>query len=217
MKLDKSIIKLGITLMVVTLAAGIALSLVNNITKDKIGGQQEIQLQESLKAVIPEAESFEDHDSYFEAYKENTLIGRVLKADAQGYSDVIKLLIGVDMDGKIMGVAVLSQSETPGLGANIEKEEFLSQFAGKTASQISLKKDGGEIDGITGATISSRAVVYGIKESLAEINPIEKKEDAGQNKTEDEEIMPAVEQENNMTKAQAYIKSLNLSLEDETE
>lgn len=94
----------------------------------------------------------------------------------KGYGGTIKLLVGVDPTGqKITGVRIAEHSETPGLGANIvqvrpgeEKPWFLKQFRGLTADRISLKTGGGPIDGVTAATISSRAVTEAVREGFEE-------------------------------------------------
>ncbi len=93
-------------------------------------------------------------------------IAKIYEIDAPGYSSIIELLVGVDNDGEIIGIKVLSQSETPGLGANIVKEEYLKQYIGKKQAEIKLNKDGGEIDAITGATITSRAVANNVHDSI---------------------------------------------------
>ncbi|MFW5891541.1 MAG: FMN-binding protein, partial [bacterium] len=71
-------------------------------------------------------------------------------------------LVGIDSSEKITNLVILSQQETPGLGTRIEEDSFISQFKGKTLSEAKLKRDGGKIDGITGATISSSAVANNI-------------------------------------------------------
>jgi electron transport complex protein RnfG len=78
----------------------------------------------------------------------------------QGYSGRIEVMVGFELDGQIREVQVLSHRETPGLGSKITSPDFLDQFAGQYADQFDLHvtKDGGDIDGISGATISSRAV-----------------------------------------------------------
>lgn len=77
-----------------------------------------------------------------------------------GYSGRIEIMVGFEMDGKIRDVQVLSHKETPGLGSKITTADFLDQFKDKSPDQFDLRvtKDGGEVDGISGATISSRAV-----------------------------------------------------------
>ena len=103
-------------------------------------------------------------------------VGSVLPASGKGYSSTIEMVVGVDLAGALTGISIVSQQETPGLGAKItevrygESEPwFQMQFKGKTCSQLSLDKDGGDIDGITGATISSRAVTYGVRSALEKL------------------------------------------------
>ncbi len=94
----------------------------------------------------------------------------------KGYGGTIEILVGVDPSGqKITGVRIAQHSETPGLGANIvqvrpgdEEPWFLKQFRGLTADRISLKASGGPVDGITAATISSRAVTDAVREGFEE-------------------------------------------------
>ena len=88
------------------------------------------------------------------------------KVEAIGYSSIINALVGVDLNNKITGIGIISQQETPGLGSNIEKESFLSQFIGKGIEDLNIKKDGGKIDAVTGATISSRAITSGVRNAI---------------------------------------------------
>ncbi|MBO4231732.1 MAG: RnfABCDGE type electron transport complex subunit G, partial [Bacteroidales bacterium] len=78
-----------------------------------------------------------------------------------GFGGAFTLMVGFDSEGKILGTEVLSASETPGLGdkINADKSDFSKQFAGKNPAefQLKVKKDGGDVDAITAATISSRA------------------------------------------------------------
>ena len=100
-------------------------------------------------------------------------VGCVLLASGKGYSSTIEMVVGVDLAGALTGISIVSQQETPGLGAKIteirygESEPwFQAQFKGKTVTQLSVDKDGGAIDSITGATISSRAVTDGVRSAL---------------------------------------------------
>jgi len=101
-----------------------------------------------------------------EAYRGSTdgeVRGVVAKVLSSGYGGKIALLVGVNSDLAIEGLQVLSHSETPGLGGEITKPAFQSQFAGKGSSgALAVNKDGGEIVAISSATISSRAVVAGV-------------------------------------------------------
>lgn len=93
-------------------------------------------------------------------------ICRIVKSSARGYSSTIKMLVAVNPDGSCQAVTVLEQSETPGLGVNVTGEMFLDQFKGKTFDEMKLTKDGGKIDAITGATISSKAAVKAAREGM---------------------------------------------------
>ena len=75
-------------------------------------------------------------------------------------------MVGIDKNNKITGIEVISQQETPGLGAKIKESSFLQQFIGKTLEELKIKKDGGKIDAVTGATISSRAVTNGVRQAI---------------------------------------------------
>jgi electron transport complex protein RnfG len=78
------------------------------------------------------------------------------------------MLVGINSDYTIKDVAILSQTETPGLGSKITEKEFTGQFIGLSSADLALSRDGGSIDAITGATISSRAVTDTIREKMAD-------------------------------------------------
>lgn len=86
----------------------------------------------------------------------------------QAYDAPIKLLVGFSADGKVHGVSILEHKETPGLGTNMEKPEFKGQFAGVPVDgkRWSVKKDGGEIQELTAATITSRAVTSSVAKAI---------------------------------------------------
>lgn len=96
--------------------------------------------------------------------------GVIIESGFKGYGGLINLLVGVGNDGKIIGVVVISHSETPGLGAKVGDAQFLSQFKGKGKGAVALKKDAGNsqdgIDAVAAATISSRAVVNAVQQAL---------------------------------------------------
>ncbi|MFH1387641.1 MAG: FMN-binding protein [bacterium] len=90
--------------------------------------------------------------------------GRVIQVAPKGYAGPVEILVGIGKNGKVSGLKILSQKETPGLGSNAAKPEFLKQFIGKSLKdKIEAKQD---IEAITGATITSRAVCRGVKEAL---------------------------------------------------
>ncbi|MBU1004993.1 MAG: RnfABCDGE type electron transport complex subunit G [Nanoarchaeota archaeon] len=167
-------IHLGITLMIVTLIAGAALALTNYFTAPLIESQQQGVIKESLSKVIT-ADSFKQGEGYSTAYdSKGNSVGKVLSVAAKGYSSVINAVVGIDNEGKITGIEVISQQETPGLGAKIVESSFLNQFIGKSPEDVVINKDGGKIDAITGATISSRAITNGVRQAIEQnigINP----------------------------------------------
>jgi len=163
-------IKLGFKLMVICFFASLVLAFVYQKTKPVIELQRFKEEQALLREVLPQADSFKERTSgsvfYYEAGKDNKIVGYILKTNSPGYGGDIKMLVGIDPYGTVEGVAILEHSETPGLGANIseikkgdDKPWFLEQFEKKEVVDL----DFGDIDTITGATISSKAVFDGVK------------------------------------------------------
>jgi electron transport complex protein RnfG len=83
----------------------------------------------------------------------------VIGSSEKGYSGLVKIMVGFNPDESIKNIVVLEQKETPGLGTKMKGEKFIRQFRGKKPSEFNLKpkKDGGDIDALAGATITSRA------------------------------------------------------------
>jgi electron transport complex protein RnfG len=111
--------------------------------------------------------------TYYRARLAGKVSAVVMQLSSKGYAGAIKLLIAIKPDGTLTGVRVLSHNETPGLGDQIEtsKSNWILQFAGlslgnPSESSWGVTKDGGQFDGFTGATITPRGVVAGIKQAL---------------------------------------------------
>ena len=97
------------------------------------------------------------------ATENGTAVGCVIISSAKGYGGAVEVMVGFDMSKTITGVSVLSHSETPGLGANAAKDAFLDQYVSSAdAGSLAVVKDGGTIDAVTAATVSSRAVTNAI-------------------------------------------------------
>jgi electron transport complex protein RnfG len=183
----KDIIKLGSILLLVTSIAAAGLAAVYSVTKPKIEAQKEKELEQALTTALPgfEKENIEpvydnsEKPSYFRAYKsqeKKQVAAYAYIAKGAGYSSIIETLVGVDTSGKILGLKVLSQTETPGLGTKIQqvkygetKPWFQKQFIARQAEKVAVEKDGGQIQSITGATISSRAVSNSIVEGYKKL------------------------------------------------
>ncbi|MCA1809010.1 MAG: RnfABCDGE type electron transport complex subunit G, partial [Lentisphaerae bacterium] len=107
--------------------------------------------------------------TFYRARQKGQFAGAAFEASSdQGYSGTIRIMAGVSADDKVSGVAIIEQMETPGLGARIAEPSFTSQFRDRAiqATKWAVTKDGGDINAITGATISPRAVVEALKTGL---------------------------------------------------
>lgn len=183
------IVKLGLILLLVTALAGAALSLVNNITKPRIEEQKRLATALALTTALPaaangliEADTTSKNLQFYRGYRDSTkqqLVGYAFLTKENGYSSEIETMVGVDTTGKIVGIKILRQLETPGLGTKIEEIShgqttpyFQNQFINKVFEQLAVDKDGGEIVSITGATISSRAVTNSVKKGMQQLEQI---------------------------------------------
>ncbi len=177
----KEVFKLVFVLTLVGVLAGLILSYVNDATRAARAYQDRLELLNALKVVLPGHTNEADKDvvktarggKYYVSRKDGKVNGcAFVTSSDKGYGGKIRLLVGVDTLGRIHGVVILEQHETPGLGARIAEEGFLSQFRGRDIRNTNwkVKKDGGDIDQITGATISPRAVVEAIKAGLERFN-----------------------------------------------
>ena len=165
------IIKMGTVLMAVCIISAAALSSVYKLTKVKIDENTRISDIKKRQEVFPDAVNFiekeiEGKKLWVGIDKEGKEVGVVMKVSPRGYAGPINTTIGITNDSTISSVAItkLDQSETPGLGVKVTQDLFKNQLKGKKGDELKLKKDGGAIDAITAATISSRAVAKGVKE-----------------------------------------------------
>lgn len=178
----RDILKLGIVLMLYSLTAGALLAAAYIKTAPIIAANKEAAGNEALKVVLPGMDGgFEKMDAdtdfpYWIGYPDASKSspgGYVFITTQQGYSSVLEIMVGVDPDGVIVGLSVLAQQETPSLGDGVTKPEFNGQFIGLSAQDnLAVTKDGGVINAITGATISSRAMTLAIKNGLNRLNAV---------------------------------------------
>lgn len=160
----------------------LALALTNEGTKEKIEDLENNNEQQAMSRLIKadkfEKESYgEDEFDYYVAQTKSKTEGYIFVTSEGGYGGDISVMTAVNTDGTVKSVAILDASnETPGLGQNITKESFYSQFSGKKAD-ISLVKGGAkeennEVDAVTGATISSAAVTRAVNGALDNFDKI---------------------------------------------
>lgn len=172
----KETLRMVFVLFFVCIISAGSLSFLYVYTKPRI--EQNNFLKEiSLKQqILPEAKNFVTKQingrSLEECYNEDKqCVGFIISSSCYGYGGEIKYIISITttVPVRIKNIKIISHKETPGLGANITRTKFLSQFINKTADEIELKKDNpqkGKIDAITGATITSRAITKSIKKIL---------------------------------------------------
>jgi electron transport complex protein RnfG len=162
-----------IALAVITLGSGFILGLVNDWTLEPKAKAKLNQKISAIEQVLPEfdnnpiddivsvkPERYTDSVEIYPAFKNQEFIGAAVTGYSdKGYSGLVKLMVGFKADGSIENIAVLEQKETPGLGTKMTNDSFLMQFRTKNPKTFNLEvsKDGGDVDAITGATISTRA------------------------------------------------------------
>ena len=148
----------------------IALSIINSVTEDKIEETKQQAIDDMLKEQFPEMDDSE-YDEDVEVYSvlaEGSVVGYAFMTEATGYGGPIEILVALENttleeeDVILRGISVISHTETPGLGAKIEEVSFSGQFKGVNVNDVMLTADGGKIDAISGATISSSAVVEAV-------------------------------------------------------
>ncbi|MFO7295784.1 MAG: RnfABCDGE type electron transport complex subunit G [Clostridia bacterium] len=177
-------VKLSIKLFIITAVAALALGITYAVTEEPIRIQNELASLETRKAVLPGAEEFVQIDlseykgqypNVVEAYQGKSgsdTVGYVFKVISKGYGGDVELFVGINSkEDRIENVSIVSHNETPGLGAKAAGSDFLSQYSGKPAGSPlavvrgSATKDT-EVQAITGATISSKAVTEGVNSAL---------------------------------------------------
>lgn len=156
-------------LAVIVIVSVVLLIGVNSLTSDIVESRRVEEITGILENIFPEMSKYELEDEVYIIYEDGEKAGYAFMASGSGYGGNIDILVGLDSGFGIKGVSILSQTETPGVGNKITESSFTDQFKGLSASDIALKSEGGKIDAITGATISSRAVVNAVKEKMVEI------------------------------------------------
>ena len=188
-KQKNTIIKDAVALFVITLVAGLLLGLVNQVTKEPIAASQQKAKNEAYEKVFLENHQFQENSQIQEQLTGGTFdgaeISEILEAKdsngnvtgyvmnlvaKEGYGGEIVIAAGVLKDGTLTGISILSHSETAGLGAKCTEESFTTQFKGLKGPEISYSQSGksqeNEFDAISGATITSKAIMKGINAGL---------------------------------------------------
>ena len=192
-KKEGGIVQLVVVLGLITFLCALILGVINGVTKDKIAQNAVETRNAAMAEIIPDAD-FEDMDvnlsaedvaaagvslpagrtaaaitGVYKATKDGADAGYCVQVTPKGFGGVLTMIVGINADGTIAGAKVTSHAETPGLGAKSQADpNWITQYAGQTADgQLQVTKDGGTINAITGATITSRAVTDGVNTAAA--------------------------------------------------
>ena len=182
-----NILKPGLVLFIFTTIAGICLGFVFDVTKEPIL-QQELQAKalamQQIFAIASEFRDYEvefsekmDIDSVTECFNSSgDRVGFIVGASESGYSGIIEVLVAINLEGTIEGIAIVKQSETPGLGANAVLPKFTDQYIGKSGVLTVTKSESPsntEIQAITSSTITTVAVTGAVNRALQFFNDSE--------------------------------------------
>ena len=176
-----TLLNMFIAMFVICVVSGGVLGLVYNATKDPIAAAETAKKTEAIKNVLPEfnelketmvKSALEDVEiPFYLAYDaNNNFIGAAVETfTSKGFSGNISLMVGILADGTVNNISVLQHAETPGLGSKMSEPSFKDQFNNKntTSFNFNVKKDGGDVDAITAATISSRAFCDAVNRALS--------------------------------------------------
>lgn len=187
-KLESSLLNMVVVLVSVAVITGGLLAWVNNVTEEPIRIQDELALSNGIKEVMGvenlKVTSTEDvvntvngKEQHFVVHKtedaEGNFIGAAVESMSMGFSGELKVLVGFDAEGKILGYTVLQHSETPGLGAKADKwfqKDGKGCIVGRkmaASNPLVVNKDGGDIDAITASTITTRAFLAAVNQAFA--------------------------------------------------
>lgn len=166
--------KISLTLLLIASIVAAALALVNQVTQPVIAQAKAEKTQKAIALVLPggyesEITDFTDSSGLVsKVYKGEK--GYALEVAPTGFDGPVTMMVGVDLEGKVLGISVISHTESAGLGAvaaatTSAGQNFRNQFVGLSGS-VSVSKDGGTVDAITNATITSRAVCDGVNAAL---------------------------------------------------
>ncbi len=175
----KSIIKTALSLFLICAVATGILAFINSVTAPIITQNNAAAADAARLEVLPEAEAFTEADSdgtaYYIGKNGSDTVGYVFTTSASGYGGTIEVMTGINKDGIVSGISILTINETPGLGMNAKKDSFLQQYIGSSGPFSVIKNatpDSNEVLAITSATITSRAVTNAVNEAKELFNTV---------------------------------------------
>lgn len=189
---DKSILKTGLTLAVIAAVCTALVAATYRMTEDRIAANEKALLEQSLQPALggltfdgsvsesrielqpPHELPGNDPAIIYRVFAEEKPVAALFAVTARdGFSGPIRILVGVEFDGKVSGVRILQHRETPGLGDKIEpaRSDWVFQFDNRSigdpvTAQWAIKSDGGDFDQLTGASVTPRAIVKALRDTL---------------------------------------------------
>ncbi len=170
-KIESNLKTMVLSLLIVCTVVATLLGFINQLTQGPIAASKLKAKLSAIQQVVPEFNNNPSEEMYtlesdlgelecFPARQDSVLVGTAISSLTNiGFSGIFTVMVGLDPNGVIINTSVLEHKETPGLGSKLLEPKFKDQFPGKNpeTNVIKTTKDGGEIDAITAATISSRA------------------------------------------------------------
>lgn len=187
-KLKSSLQNMVLSLVIICIVAAGALAGVYTLTQANIAAQEKAKQQAAIQAVLPEGCTIAEPEivdglTLYKAYKDTVWVATAIETSEVGFDGPQVIMVGIDTEGIVLNYEILKQTETPGLGAHIEHwfkhaDKPGQNIIGRKAGKLAVSKDGGEIDAITAATISSRAFLKAINKAYNAIAEDEEPVDA---------------------------------------
>ena len=186
----KKILQLILSLTLISAVCAAVLAIVNNATKERIANLATLKannaaravLPASVKAIEPVKDPADASLTAFIGYADDAktqIVGYAVPGlTAKGYGGNIRLMVGLNPDRTVISYQVLAAAETPGLGSNLTTPAFIARFKDRPAASVKVTKDGGKIEALTSATITSRAVCDAVADAAQRIDRIEGKASA---------------------------------------
>ncbi|MBR2215006.1 MAG: RnfABCDGE type electron transport complex subunit G [Selenomonadaceae bacterium] len=171
-----SVWRIAFNLVAACFVSGIVIAAVYYVTAPIAAVKAEEMRQASMRELVAEADSFAPvpgREGWFAAAQAGKTVAYIVPSETRGYGGTIKMLVAVTVEGKVIDYSILEHNETPGLGDNAQKPKFRDQFKGKEAPHLAVVKDPGnheDIQAMTGATISSRAVTLAVKQAVEQVD-----------------------------------------------
>ena len=186
----KKILQLILSLTLISAVCAAVLAIVNNATKERIANLATLKANNAARAVLPASvkaiepvkdpadASLTAFIGYADDAKTQIAGYAVPGLTAKGYGGNIRLMVGLKPDRTVISYQVLAAAETPGLGSNLTTPAFIARFKDQPAASVKVTKDGGKIEALTSATITSRAVCDAVADAAQRIDRIEGKASA---------------------------------------